>query len=277
VRTRDYLPLALLGGIAAFIVVQGSEMGRTRKARRAAEPPALTAQGEVQPQGDATASKAPADASRAIDISPPAELRASDEPPPPLRDDAVVRDAIRSNSAGTYIQPILNDQEQWLMRWPDRRREALRVWIERDVNMPDWSTTYPVVAEKGFEEWKEAGFPLRFDVVTSKVGSDIQISWVEKFPPSDGHRIGVTIKYRDQHGWLVTSEIRIATHDAEGRALPPETIAGVARHEIGHALGLGHSTSPTDVMLPESRTSVISDIDRATLHLIYTLPPGVVK
>jgi predicted Zn-dependent protease len=87
----------------------------------------------------------------------------------------------------------------------------------------------------------------------------------------------MTRKLRDQHGWIHAAELTIATHDPLGRRLPAETVAGTARHEIGHALGLGHSPARTDVMYPESRTTVISAVDRATLRLLYILPPGPVK
>lgn len=253
-------------------------MGRSRLARRpvAAPAPAATpAETVVTPQGSTRRAAVPA-AQRVIDVVPQAELRASEEPAP-IRDDAVVRQQIQENEYGTYIRAILDQQGQMLMRWPQRQREALRVWIARGVTLPDWDPNYPVVAEKAFDEWKEAGFPLRFDIVTDRVNADIIITWANQFAPSEGRRIGVTSKARDQSGWLVSAEIAIATHGQDGVALPPELIAGVARHEVGHALGLGHSTNSTDVMYPESVTSVISDSDKSTLHLLYMLPPGIVK
>lgn len=276
-RRRDLVPLALLGGIAAFIVVQGNQMGRDRASRRAAMPE-VGASPTVEPQGstDSATAASGIKSAQAVDVQPPVELRPSGEPAPP-RDDAAIRETIRENQPGTYLLAILQQQEQLLLRWPERQREALRVWIEREVTLPDWQPNYPVVTERAFDEWKAAGFPLRFDVVTDRPSSDIQIRWTEKFPRSDGARIGVTSKSRDQNGWLVSAEITIATHDADGHPLAPELVAGVARHEVGHALGLGHSTDTLDVMFPKSTTPVISAADRATLHLLYMLPPGVVK
>lgn len=277
-RTRDLLPLALLGGITALIVVQGRQMGRERRAKLATHAHQAAAAGAdttVAPQGIPRTANEPK-GQPVIDAIPAVELRASEEPAP-VRDDAVVRQQIRENEHGTYIRAILDQQSQLLMRWPQRQREALRVWIARDVNVPNWNPNYPVVAERVFDEWKEAGFPLRFDIVTDRVNADIIITWVNQLPPSEGRRIGVTSKARDQNGWLVNAEIAISTHGQDGAALGPDLIAGVVRHEVGHALGLGHSTNSADVMYPESVTSLISDADRSTLHLLYTLPPGVVK
>ena len=272
-RKRELLPLVLLVGIAGFIVVQGRQMGRDRASRPATRP---------EPQG-ATADSAdgPAPAVAAVeapigivaDDRAPVELRPSGIPAP-LRDDAVVRAQIRDNASGTYITDILQQQQQLLMRWPDRRADGLRVWIERQSTLPDWSSAYVGMVERAFDEWQQAGFPIRFDMVTDPIGADITIRWVRQL---DGRRIGVTSMSRDQSGWLVSAEINVALHGPDGAALSPELVAGVARHEVGHALGLGHSGNTVDVMFPESTTPTISDTDRATLHLLYTLPPGVVR
>jgi matrixin len=272
VRRSDFIPLVLIGGIAAFIVVQGVKVRRGLQ-RRASPERAAT----VAPQGTANAPEA-AGASGATRANSDGlmEVRRSAEPPPE-RDELAIRMQIRDNASVTYVLDVLAQQNQMLMRWPDRRMNALRVWIDRGPDVTDWEPQYSVVAERVFDEWREAGFPLAFDIVPDSTRTDIKIKWVTRFSAADGRRIGVTSKSRDQYGWLRSAEVVIALHDSEGERIPPAIIAGIARHEVGHALGLGHSGNSSDVMYPESRTPIISSADRATLHLIYTLPPGVVK
>jgi hypothetical protein len=264
-RRGDLVPLVLIGGIVAFVAVQVAGRDRPSSFDRSTE--SSTVQGEAAPQGAASAD-APG-----IEIA----TRPSDkvEPAPP-RDDASIRTQIADNASLTYLQGILDEQGQMLFRWPDRRLNALRVWIDRRPTVSSWNVAYALAAERAFDEWREAGFPVAFDFVHDSASSHVWIQWADAIA-AGGRRIGVTYKTRDQHGWIVAARIVVALHDPRGTPLPESTVHGVVRHEVGHALGLGHSENPNDVMYPESHTPVISAADRATLHLLYRLPPGLVR
>jgi hypothetical protein len=254
VQLRAVVTVATVAGLGFCFMAQRAP---SHSPRTSASAPHDT--GAVAPQGDLI-TKAPAEGAK------------------PARDLGLIQERLRDGAPGTYILHMLPEQGDTLARWPDRMNEPLRIWIQRDASIPDWNPMYSVVAEQVFGEWEAAGFPLRFDRMRDSAGADIKIVFVHRMPPEEeARRIGVARRFRDQDGWLVRAEVVIATHDRSGRPLAPETIAGTARHEVGHVLGLGHSPDPADVMYPESRTASISGRDRATLHLIYMLPPGPVK
>lgn len=178
---------------------------------------------------------------------------------------------------GTYITDILGEQDSAVYRWPEHVVDALRVYIAPSAPIPGWDSRYPELARGVFAEWGQAGFPLRFTFIFDSASADIAIRWVDRFPSGDGKRIGVTDRVQTSAFEISRAYVAIANHDSAGRALSVTTVAGVLRHEVGHALGLNHARDPASVMYHESATSTIGVSDRATLRLLYLVPGGSLK
>ena len=51
----------------------------------------------------------------------------------------------------------------------------------------------------------------------------------------------------------------------------------IALHEVGHLVGLDHTTDTSTIMTPKVRVKELQPSDRATARLIYALPPGRLK
>ena len=195
---------------------------------------------------------------------------------PVKRDDADIRARIDAAS-DSYMGDMLADLGGKLVRWPDRRDRALRIWVQSGTDIRDWDLRYAQSARDAFAEWSSDDLPMRFDFVIDSATSDVHISWIDKFPPSDGLRAGFTKRTSDSNGWIVNADIVVAVHDSAGFAIRPWDVAAIVRHEAGHALGLGHSRDSHTKMFPTEMMHEIMPADRATLRLLYQLPPGTVK
>ena len=190
---------------------------------------------------------------------------------------AELRRRVDNLSGGTYIADILAEQDSTLYRWPDRMADALRVYVEPTSSLASWSAQYPQLARDVFDEWSQAGFPLRFTFVLDSTNADISIRWIDRFPPSDGQRIGVTERLQGSDFLISRARVDVAMRDSAGRVLAPVVVGGIIRHEVGHALGLNHSHDQSSVMYEEAATSTIGDSDRATLRMLYLVPAGTLK
>ena len=249
---------------AALVIFVGWEALRTSRETAARRPPA------PEVVDDATPTPAPVAATAPVTVDSAALKRAQGK-----LDPAELRRRIDAGSPGTYIGDMLRDRDSLLTRWPERTMEPVRVWIQRSATFPDWTPDLTRAARAAFDEWGEVGIPIRFTFIVDSTRADVRVNFADKI--TDGNRLGVTTHQHDHDGWIVAAEITVATHDTAGTALAQPLIAAIARHEVGHALGLAHSKDRATIMYPESQTLTITGPDRATLKLLYTLPPGSIK
>lgn len=211
-----------------------------------------------------------ADASLADELEAAVSL---DDVSLPRTPDAV-RDRIREAGEHTYIDEILLSRDSALVRWPERIEKPLRVWVATGGQYPDWEDTHADRVRDAFVAWEQNGIPMRFTFVVDSADADIHVNWTDRF---DAPISGKTLWSRDKRWWIVGGTITLALHHNYGDPLDGNAIYAIALHEVGHLLGLDHTADVTNIMTPRVRVRELSEADRATVRLLYTLPPGSIK
>lgn len=199
----------------------------------------------------------------------------SASPSTPDRDDTRIAWLLSSRSAGTYFAEMLAASDSMNHRWPDRSSVPMRVWVqELPDGTPGWRSDYPQLVRDAFSIWADAGVPIHFSFVTDSSRAEIHVTWTDRF---EQQMTGRTRWAHDRDRWIVGGGILLALHVPDGRALGPTAVHAIALHEVGHLIGLDHSPDPADIMSSLVRVPVLSEADRVTARLVYSLPPGSLK
>jgi hypothetical protein len=187
---------------------------------------------------------------------------------------ADVRHRLELGAPGTYIDEILQAHDSSLARWPDRRAIPLHVWVQPAPLIADWSPLALGIVRDAFLTWSDTGVPLQFSFVYDSASADVHVTWVDHF---DEQISGKTLWAHDENWWIVDANIMLAVHHQTGEMLDSAAVRAIALHEVGHLLGLDHTADTSNIMTPRVRVRDLSPADRATVQLLYLLPPGPIS
>jgi predicted Zn-dependent protease len=184
------------------------------------------------------------------------------------------RRRIRASAGYTYLNEIVGaSQDSGLHRWDDRFDHPVRVYIPQGT-AANFQPEFMTAVRNAFQRWQDAGIPVRFNIESDSERAEVHFRWKVQF---DIPRTGQTDLMWDRDGRVLSGVITLATFDPKGRPLSAADIEVVTLHEIGHLIGLDHSSDSSDIMYAETQVRDLSARDIRTAMLLYQLAPGPLR
>lgn len=176
-------------------------------------------------------------------------------------------------STKSNVNSVLNP-----MPWD---HSPITVYID-NINVPEhYSPTYIKQVENALDYWENGGnrklkYDPKFSLADTENEADIYIMWVENLEEYAGVKKGVAGIARpyEVNGKYMRVNIILEVGNYQGyswKQYGDANMLELVKHELGHALGLGHSNDRRDIMYPtyEQKDNIDPLLVNRTRPLIY--------
>lgn len=172
----------------------------------------------------------------------------------------------------TYVAESLKNGR--IMRWTFM---PLKVYIApmKFYSKQGQEYKYREMVIRALNEWQQATRgKVAFQVVNTLLESNVNVDWKRVERKALGH----CYFNFDGSNRLYGAEVAIGLTEGLVHAdyMDENEVYHTILHEIGHAIGLGHSHNPADIMYTPHQRGInsISEGDSLTVNWLYTLPQG---
>ena len=151
---------------------------------------------------------------------------------------------------------VLNFHEILSQELTERKIDICCTW---GTELKDGVLTYSIkksndlekIVNSAFSEWEKNLNNIQFKNIKNNNDADIEI----KLENENTDQGGKAVIYFDKRGFIENVEISVSK-SSNGLKLNRTIIEHITKHEIGHALGLGHSQFPNSLMSPTVNETV---------------------
>ncbi len=167
--------------------------------------------------------------------------------------------------------------------WP-KDRFPLRVFFQPASGVKGYRPTLKRIFLQSLDEWCEASDKLAFKVVKEANDADLVVVWTDRALPYGSGRkgkeaAGLTHFERMTSEGISKVRIELETYNNDRKEKRSnQSMRSTILHELGHALGLGHSGYVRDVMFYSSnqkRLLCLSYRDKSTIQRYYKDHPAI--
>lgn len=148
-------------------------------------------------------------------------------------------------------------------------------WVAQPVHVyiPEGVGNYSRLMQQAFTEWEQKSDELiRFDFVNKPSNANIHVNFVDHVTNCSSPLAVGCARMTERGGQYYNCQLDIAMQKKFGEGYRPiENIYGVMLHEIGHAIGLGHSESANSIMYKYDLPTMqyLTDDDMELLYKKY--------
>ena len=163
---------------------------------------------------------------------------------------SVRREKSKITRSENYFHIDKSGNTLWDGKHWDMDEYPLKIYV-KETSSKYYKSDYKDYVDYAFKVWQKADNRIQFTFTNNSRDADIKFVFVENLGKKyEENYLGLTEYDVNRDNEIENSEIQISLLKFGSETVSAGEIKATIVHELGHAFGLGHSESQTDIMYP---------------------------